>query len=88
MQLADIITFIEPKETVLGSPECQITELAIDSRKVTVPEHTLFFAIETENGTRCFHCTVPVQPTRLHYKLYMADVIADSVNRLLFNPAD
>ena len=48
----------------------------------------VFFAIETENGTRCFHCTVPVQPTRLHYKLYMADVIADSVNRLLFNPAD
>ncbi|MDD6186178.1 MAG: bifunctional UDP-N-acetylmuramoyl-tripeptide:D-alanyl-D-alanine ligase/alanine racemase [Bacteroidales bacterium] len=50
MQLADIISFIEPKETVLGSPECQITKLAIDSRKVTVPEHTLFFAIETEKN--------------------------------------
>lgn len=50
MQLAEIIAFINPEETILGTPECQITELAIDSRKVTDAEHTLFFAIETEKN--------------------------------------
>ncbi|MBR4637609.1 MAG: bifunctional UDP-N-acetylmuramoyl-tripeptide:D-alanyl-D-alanine ligase/alanine racemase [Bacteroidales bacterium] len=50
MQLAEIIAFINPEETILGTPECQITELAIDSRKVTAPERTLFFAIETEKN--------------------------------------
>ena len=51
MQLSEIIRYIEPRETILGSPEAFVTELAIDSRKVTAPEHTLFFAIETEKGT-------------------------------------
>ena len=50
MQLAEIISFIEPKETILGVPDAQITELAIDSRKVTAPDRTLFFAIETEKN--------------------------------------
>ncbi len=50
MQLAEIIAFINPEETILGTPEYQITELAIDSRKVTDAEHTLFFAIETEKN--------------------------------------
>ena len=50
MQLAEIIRYIEAKETILGTPEVFITELAIDSRKVTTPEHTLFFAIETEKN--------------------------------------
>lgn len=50
MQLAEIIAFINPEETILGTPEYQITELAIDSRKVTAPERTLFFAIETEKN--------------------------------------
>ena len=40
MQLAEIIAFINPEETILGTPEYQITELAIDSRKVTDAEHT------------------------------------------------
>ena len=50
MELVDVIAFIEPKETILGSPESQITELAIDSRKVIHAERTLFFAIETEKN--------------------------------------
>ncbi len=50
MQLADIIEFIGPEETIIGAPAAQITELAIDSRKVTAPERTLFFAIETEKN--------------------------------------
>lgn len=39
----------------------------------------VFFAVATDGDTRCYHCTVPPQPTRLAYKLYMADVIADKV---------
>ena len=50
MQLSEIIRYIEPQETILGTPDAQITELAIDSRKVLLPEHTLFFAIETEKN--------------------------------------
>ncbi len=50
MKLADVVAFIEPKETILGSPESEITELAIDSRKVVVADSTLFFAIETEKN--------------------------------------
>ena len=58
MQLAEIISFIEPKETILGVPDAQITELAIDSRKVTEPDRTLFFAIETEKNDG--HLYIPV----------------------------
>ena len=50
MELADIVSFIEPKETIIGSPDSEIIELAIDSRKVIRAEHTLFFAIETEKN--------------------------------------
>ena len=37
----------------------------------------VYFAVATGKGTDTFHCTVPVQTSRLAYKLYMADVIAD-----------
>jgi len=37
----------------------------------------VFFAVADKDGTRCYHCIVPVQPTRLAYKLYMSEVIAD-----------
>ena len=37
----------------------------------------VYFAVSTEDGTTAYHSTVPVQPSRLAYKLYMADVIAD-----------
>lgn len=39
----------------------------------------VFFAVARESGTRCFHCMIPAQPSRLAYKLYMADVIADAL---------
>ena len=50
MQLSELIQYMEPRETILGTPEAFVTELAIDSRKVTAPDRTLFFAIETEKN--------------------------------------
>ena len=50
MLLSEIIRYMEPRETILGTPEAFVTELAIDSRKVLLPERTLFFAIETEKN--------------------------------------
>ena len=42
----------------------------------------VFFSVAEEDGTRSYHCHVPPQPTRLAYKLFMADVIADVLLRL------
>ncbi len=39
----------------------------------------VFFAISTREGTVSFYCAVPEQPSRLYYKLYMANVIADEI---------
>ena len=41
----------------------------------------VYFAIADENGVRPYHCTVPEQPTRLSYKLYMSEVIADTLRQ-------
>ena len=35
----------------------------------------------TREGTKSFYCEVPEQPSRLYYKLYMANVIADEINK-------
>ncbi len=43
----------------------------------------VFFAIATAEGTQSYHCSVPVQSSRLMYKLYMADVIAAKLRELL-----
>ena len=43
----------------------------------------VFFAIACEKGTSVYHCAIPEQPSRLDYKLYMADVIADRLLLLL-----
>ena len=43
----------------------------------------VFFAIACEKGTSVYHCAIPEQPSRLDYKLYMADVIADRLLILL-----
>ena len=37
----------------------------------------VFFAIATGDSTAAYHCAVPIQPSRLAYKLYMADVVVD-----------
>lgn len=42
----------------------------------------VFFAISTERGTDSWHLAVPEQPSRLAYKLYMADRIADRLSAL------
>ena len=36
----------------------------------------VYFAISDPCATRCYHCTVPAQSSRLSYKLYMAGVVA------------
>ena len=41
----------------------------------------VYFAISTREGTESFYCEVPEQPSRLYYKLYMANVIADEINK-------
>ncbi len=43
----------------------------------------VYFAIDSAKGTEAWHCAVPPQPSRLAYKLYMADVIADRLLALL-----
>ena len=43
----------------------------------------VFFAIHTEKEVRGEHCTIPVQPSRLAYKLYIADIIADYLFQML-----
>ncbi len=39
----------------------------------------VYFALSSDNGIECFHCSVPVQISRFAYKLYMADAIADRI---------
>ena len=41
----------------------------------------VFFAVSTREGTESFCCEVPEQPSRLYYKLYMANVIVDEINK-------
>ena len=41
------------------------------------------FAISAWKNTQCCHCTLPLQPSRYAYKIYMADVIADALSALI-----
>ncbi len=43
----------------------------------------VFFSIVKRDTTNNYHCTVPAQSSRLNYKLYMADVVADCINTVL-----
>ncbi len=43
----------------------------------------VFFALATADALDCYHCSVPEQTSRLAYKLYMADVIAGPLLKLL-----
>jgi alanine racemase len=45
-----ITSIIAPKNCVVFDAEQRISELVFDSRKVTFPEQTLFFAIKTEKN--------------------------------------
>ena len=49
----------------------------IDPNNVDSVPGEVYFAIAGSGKTQCFHCRIPAQPSRLLYKLYMADVIAD-----------
>ncbi len=46
----------------------------------------VWFAIDSREGTIGFHSTVPPQPSRLAYKLYMADRIADRLIAVFKSP--
>ena len=39
----------------------------------------VFFAIDTDEGTKSFYEHVPMQKNRFEYKLFMADKIADAI---------
>ena len=43
----------------------------------------VYFAVATDRGVVACHCAVPRQPSRLAYKLYMADVIIDQWKMML-----
>ena len=43
----------------------------------------VFFAFDTAQGSKDYHCSVPAQPDRFTYKLYMADMIADRLLALI-----
>lgn len=43
----------------------------------------VYFAIAYKEGTDSFSCTLPTQKDRHGYKLYMADLIADGLSKLL-----
>ncbi len=50
MQIERIISFLEPLNIWLEAPTAEVSELAIDSRKVFNPADTIFFAIETSKN--------------------------------------
>lgn len=43
----------------------------------------VFFAVSVSAETLCFHCSIPFQKSRYLYKLYMADVIADVILKVI-----
>ncbi|MCR5674660.1 MAG: CinA family protein [Lachnospiraceae bacterium] len=47
----------------------------------------VYFAVSTAHGTQSSHCSVPAQPSRSAYKLYMADVVVSKLFEILDAPA-
>ena len=45
----------------------------------------VWFAVALPDSVHSFHCSVPPLPSRLMYKLYMADLVANEVLKLLEN---
>ncbi len=43
----------------------------------------VYFAFDTGEGTKEYHCSVPAQSDRFSYKLYMADLVADRLKEVL-----
>ncbi len=43
----------------------------------------VYFAVSTSKKTLSFHCSVPPQPPRFDYKLYMADVVVSKLSEIL-----
>ena len=42
-----------------------------------------WFAIETNSGVQCFHCSIPALKNRLSYKMFMANAVADALEKVL-----
>ena len=45
----------------------------------------VYFAIATKEGTAGYYYAIPSQSSRLSYKLYMADLIADEIKRAIYS---
>jgi nicotinamide-nucleotide amidase len=45
----------------------------------------VYFSIAKRDSVRSWHCVIPKQGSRLDYKLYMADVIADCISLSIEN---
>lgn len=43
----------------------------------------VYFAISASAFTQCFHCKIPTQSSRLNYKLFVADLVADQLFQIL-----
>ena len=43
----------------------------------------VYFSLAVKDRTYCYHCRIHSQNSRLDYKLYIADVVADSVKSLI-----
>lgn len=51
----------------------------VDPNNADSAPGSVYFAVATDRGTRAWHCAIPPQSSRLAYKLYAADVIADKL---------
>ena len=43
----------------------------------------VYFAISYDGGIKSYHCKVPVQKSRLLYKLYMSDIIVEQLKSII-----
>ena len=51
----------------------------VDSDNIDSVPGEVYFAISGTEGTKSCKCTIPAQDSRLSYKLYVADLIADAI---------
>lgn len=50
MNISDIVSILQTKETIINDNKSIISELCIDSRQVQQPKETLFFALKTDKN--------------------------------------
>ncbi len=55
----------------------------VDPANKDTVQGEVFFAIASKEGIKSFHCSIPQQGSRFDYKLYMADLIADELIKVI-----